>query len=103
MREDIPQFTAFVNGSWSFRRAMAADSAGKRELLEEFAQAVNIQAFFGIDFRIRSLQVCRAKNSRRSMARSRKEDHVEVILLDQPVEVNIDEGEPGTRSPMAEQ
>src|ERR1043165_4652080 len=37
------------------------------------------------------------------MAGPRKEDHVEVILLDQSVEMNVDKGQSGTRSPMAEQ
>ena len=40
MREHVAQFAAFVNRAGSLRRAVAADAAGKRELLEELAQCL---------------------------------------------------------------
>jgi hypothetical protein len=37
------------------------------------------------------------------MTWTRQKDHVEVVLLDQPVQVDIDEGKAWARAPMAEQ
>src|SRR5215469_4720212 len=37
------------------------------------------------------------------MTRTGEKNHVELILLDEPVEVNVDKGKSGTRSPMPKQ
>src|SRR5262249_39460081 len=37
-----------------------------------------------------------------AVTRSREEDHVQVVFLDEPVEVDVNERKAGARSPMAE-
>src|SRR5271166_4273704 len=67
VREHIPQFAAFVDRPGSFRSAMAADAAGKRELLEELAEAFFIFTLFRIDLGVGSFEISGAQYSWRAM------------------------------------
>src|SRR5271165_1633889 len=82
---------------------MTADAARKRELFKELEQAAFIFALFGIDLGIGSLQVTRAQDAGSAVPGPSHENHVEVKLLDQPVQVDINEGQTWARSPMSEQ
>src|SRR5271157_5466324 len=103
MRKHVPQFAPFVDRTGSLRRAVTADAARKRELLEELAQATFIFALLGIDLGVRPLEVSWTQDAGRAMPRSRHENHVQVKLFDQPVQVDVDESKAGARSPMSEQ
>ena len=85
MRENVAEFTPFVNGSGSLRRAVAADSAGKRKLLEELVQSLRIQALFWINFRVRAFEIRRAEYAGGAVARAGEKDHVQIVFLDQPI------------------
>src|SRR5271156_5621550 len=89
--EHIAELSAFMNRSWRFRSAVAADSAGERELLEELAQAVNVLAFLGINLRICPLQIRWTQDPRRAVTRAGEKNHVEIVLFDQPIQMNIHE------------
>src|SRR5271165_3621904 len=80
VRKDIPQFTSFVNRAWSLRRAVAADSAGERELFKELQEALFVLALFRIDLTVRALKIDRSQHSGRAVARTREEDHLSVML-----------------------
>src|SRR5271157_1415142 len=68
MREYVSQFAAFVDGPGSFGGAMAADAAGKRELLEELAETFFVFTLFRVDLRVGSFQISGAQYTRRTMA-----------------------------------
>src|SRR5581483_7163199 len=103
MRENVPQFSAFMNRPWSFGRAVAADSSRERELLKEFAQSFWILAFFWINLRVGSFEISWAQNPGRAMSRPGEEYHVEIIFLYQSVQMDIDKRQARTGSPVPEQ
>src|SRR3974377_2166452 len=86
-----------------FGGAVAADAAGKGELLEERTHPFYILALVRINLRIGTLQIDRRQHTRRAMAGASQEDRVEVVLVDQAIEMNVDEAQPRTRSPVAQQ
>ena len=103
VRQDVAEFSAFVNGAGRFGSAVAADSAGEGKLLEKFSQAVEVFALFRIHLGVSAFEVGGAEDAGRAVSRASEEDHVEVVLLDEAIEVHINKGEAGARSPVAEQ
>ena len=102
VRQHVTQFTAFVDRAGRLRRAVTADPAGKRELLEELAQSSLVLALFRINLGVGALEIAGRQNSRRAMSGPGHEDHVEVEFLDQAVQMDIGERQSGARSPMAQ-
>src|SRR6266542_4273240 len=82
---------------------MAGDSPGKGELLEQPSHALFILLNVGIKLRVGSLQVGVRHHTWPPVAGAANIDHVQVILIDHAVEVNINEIESGSRSPMPQQ
>src|SRR5436305_14432062 len=82
---------------------MAANPARERKLAEELTQAVGVQALVGINLRIRPLQICGAKNTGCAMPRTGEINHIEIVFLDQPVQMDIDEREDGAGSSTSKQ
>jgi hypothetical protein len=82
---------------------VAPDTAGKGELLEELAQPALVLALFRIDLGIRTLEVPGAQHAGRAVARASHENHVEIVLLDEPVQVNVHERKSGARPPVPEE
>src|SRR5438093_245439 len=82
---------------------MAADAAGKGELLEKLAHAVLVLALVWVDLRIGALQVSWSQDAGRAVARSSHEDRVEIVLFDQAIQMDVNEAQAGTRSPVAQQ
>jgi hypothetical protein len=60
---------------------VAADTARKRELLEEFVKTGCIFTFVGVDFGIGSFQIAWSQNTWRSMPGPGEEDHVRRYFL----------------------
>src|SRR5437763_103169 len=103
MRDGIAKLAALVNGAGRFRRAMAADAAGEAELLEEAPQPLDVFRLVGTDLGIRALEVGVGENGRRPMAGAGDEDHVEIVLFDEAIEVDINKAHAGVGSPVPEQ
>jgi hypothetical protein len=103
VRDAVAEFTPLVNGTWSLRRAMAADAAGEGEFFEEGAHALLVFALIRIDLRIGALQIGRRDHARRTVARASQEDDIQVVLIDQAVEVNVGEAQAGTRAPVPQE
>jgi hypothetical protein len=81
---------------------VAADASRKRELLEKLLEPDRVFALVCVDFGIGALKINRAEDSRRAVTGTGKEDHVHVVFLNQPVQVNVHERQPRARSPMSE-
>ena len=103
VREAVAELAALVDGARRLRRAVAADAAGEGELLEELAHARLVLALVRVDLGVGALQVDRAEHARRAVAGAGQEDRVEVVLLDQPVQVDVGEAQARARAPVAEQ
>src|SRR5262245_42811209 len=86
-----------------FGRGMAADAAREGELFEEATQPRLVLALIRVDLRVRPLEIRLREYGRCSVPRSREEDGVQVILVDQPVEVDVGEALAGVRTPVSQQ
>ena len=76
------QFAAFVDGTWSFRCAMTADAAGKRELLEELLETFFVLTLFRINLGIGSFKIRWTQFAWCAMTGASHENHVQIVLLD---------------------
>src|SRR5271167_511687 len=103
MRKHVSQFASFVNRTGSFRRAVAADAPREGKLSEELVQAYFVLAFFGINFRVRALEIPRPQDPGRAVSRTSHENHVEIEFLNQSVQVDVGESEAGAGAPMSQQ
>ena len=103
MGKAVAEFAALVNRSRSLRSAMAADASRKRKLLQELVHPVDILALIRVDLRIHPFEIAVGERRRGSMPGTRDVDHVEVVLLDQPVHMDPDKALAGIGSPMPQQ
>jgi hypothetical protein len=86
-----------------FGRGVAANAAGERKLLEEALHPCHIFTLVRVNLGICSLEIGLGQDRRRTVTRPGDENGIEIILVDQPVEVDIREGLAGIRTPVAEQ
>jgi hypothetical protein len=77
--------------------------AGERELLEEPLQAGLVLADVGVNLAVRPFEVSIGHQCRPPVPRAGDVEHVQVVLLDDPVQVNVEEVLARRGSPMAEQ
>jgi len=82
---------------------MAGDPAGKRKLNEQLPESGLILADVGIDLAVGTLEISVAYDSRAAVPGAGDVDHVEVVLLDDPVQVQVDEILPRGCAPVAQQ
>src|SRR3974390_1420829 len=81
---------------------MARNTAREGELSKQALHALFIKRNIRIDLAIRPLEVGVRDQTGTAMPGARDVDHVEIALLDHPVQVNVDEIQAGRCSPMAE-
>ncbi len=91
MTERIAQFAALVDRARRRRCNMTGDSAGKRELLEELLQSGLVESYIGINLAPGAFEVDIAHNRWPAMTGTGHVKHVEVVLLDNPVQMDVDE------------
>ena len=89
--QGVAQLTALMDGAGGLRGHLAGDAAGEGELLEELLQALFILADVGVDLAVRPLQIGLGDHGVAAVAGTGEVDHVQVVLVDDPVEVCIDE------------
>ena len=70
---------------------MAGNPAGKRELLEQFLHAHFVLRDVRINLTPGAFEVYVAHQRRAPVPGTRDVEHVQVILLDDPIQVNVDE------------
>src|ERR1700677_3922595 len=91
MAEGVTQLAAFVNGPWRGRRNMARNAAGKRELREQLFHALFVLRDVRINLAPGAFEVNIAYNRRAAMTGAGHIEHIQVIFLDNPVQMHIDE------------
>src|SRR5262249_60174009 len=91
VRESVAELAAFVNRTGRLRCNVARDTAGERELGEEAFHAFFIGRNVRIDLAVRPLKVSVCDQTGAAVPGAGDVDHLEVVLLDQPVQVNVDE------------
>src|SRR6266851_2355778 len=103
MSNGVTEFAALVNRSRRFRGNVTRNAPRKRELLEEMLQPLCILRDMRIHFAVSSFQKGVGDQARTAMSRTRDIDHVEVVLLDQAIQMDINEIQSGSCSPVPEQ
>src|SRR5438552_655122 len=101
--ERIAQFAALMDRARALWRCMAGNSSWKRKLNEELAQPGLIGADVWIDLAVGALEISVGHDSRAAVPRAGDINHVEVVFLDDPVQMHVNEVLPGGRTPMAQQ
>ncbi len=103
MAQRISEFSALVDRPRAFRRHVAGNAAGKRELKEELLQPGLVPADVGIDLAVGALEIGVAHDRRPAVPGAGDVDHVEIVFPDHPVQVHVDEILPGGRAPVSQQ
>ena len=103
VRQRVTQLAALMNRAGCLRRDVARNAAGKGELFEQPLHPVFILRDVGIDFAVGAFQVGVRHQSRPAVARPGDVDDVQVVFLDDPVQMDVDEVQPRRRAPVAEQ
>ena len=83
------------------RRRVARDAAWKRELAEQLEHAVLVKRDFGVEFAVSALHPRARDDPRRSVPGSGDEQDAEILGLNDPIEVEVDEVQSGRRTKMA--
>ena len=103
VRQRVAQLAALVDRARRLRRDVTRDAAGERELLEQPLHPVRVLRDVGIDFAVRALEIGVGHQSRSAVPGPGDVDHVQVVLVDDAVQMDIDEVQPGRGAPVAEQ
>ncbi len=103
MAQRIPEFASLVDRARRFRRRVAGNASGKRELKKELLQSGFVPADVGIDLAVRALEIGVAHDRRPAVPGAGDVDHVEVVFRDDPVQVHVDEVLPGRGAPVSQQ
>ncbi len=99
----VAKFAAFVNRAGRLWRAVRADSARKGKLLEELEHARFIAALVRINFGIVTLEITVGERGRRAVTGAGDVNDIKIVLLDEPVEMNPNQGLAGIGTPVAKQ
>src|SRR5579885_3679279 len=82
---------------------MAWHSARRRELAKETAHAFHILRDLRVDLCVCPFKRDMREDCRTSMTWPREVDHIDIVILDKPVQVDIDEAQAGRCAPVSEQ
>src|ERR1041384_2026345 len=100
MRQAITKFAALMNRTGSFRCDVARNAARKRKLFEEALQTGLGLRNLAIDFAVRSFEISICDQCWPAVPGPRNINRVQMLLADQPVQMNVDEVESGRGSPV---
>src|SRR5260370_23576217 len=103
MRKRVAEFAALVYRTRCFRGNMAGNSARKGELQEQPLHPFLVLRDLRIKLAVAPLQPGIRHQRRAAVSGSGDINHVEVEYADQPVEVRVDQVEPGAGTRVTEQ
>ena len=103
VRERVAELAAFVDRAGSFGRAVAADAAGEGEARNSVSMPFASWLLVGIDLGVVAFEIAVGERGGRAVAGAGDVDDVEVVLFDEAIEMDPDEGLAGVGAPVAEQ
>jgi hypothetical protein len=103
MQQRIAEFAALMNGTRRLRGRVAWYPPWKRELPDEPQNASRMLRHLRIDFAVGSLKPGVGDHARRAVPWAGDEEDVQILVFDDPIEVDIDEIQTGGRAPVAQQ
>src|SRR5579884_1474240 len=92
-----------MDGAGGFRRDVAGNAAGKRELLEQPLHPHFMLTDVGVDFAVRAFQVRIRHEAGTAVTGTGDVDRIQVILLNNAIEVDVDKVQTWRRSPVTEE
>ena len=98
--QGVAQLTALVDRAGGLRCYMAGNTAGEGEALKELLHSLLIPGDIGIHLRVAAVQPVLGHHGVAAVAGAGEIDHVQVVPLDDPVQVRIDEVLPGAGAPV---
>src|SRR5579885_301479 len=101
--EDIAKFATFMDGARGGNADMAGDAARSGELAKQAPHPSHILGHLRVNLRIGAFQIDVCHQRGATVSWSGKVDNVCILLLNQPVQVDVDEAEAGRCAPVAEQ
>ena len=99
----VAQLAPFVDRAGHGGPGVAGHAAGEREPFHQAGQADAVAGHVGVVLAEAALQPRRGDSARAAVAGSGHAQHVEVVGHDQPVEVGVDQVQPGRGAPVAEE
>src|SRR3984885_2187364 len=103
MAQRISEFTALMDRSRALGGSMARNSTGKGKLGKKALQSGFVLADIRIPLAVSAFEIRSADHRRSAVPRSGHVNHVQVVFLDDPIQVRVNEILPRRRSPMAQQ
>jgi hypothetical protein len=103
VRDGVTKLTTFVNTSRGLRSCVTANASRERELLEEALHTLSILRLVRVDFGVNSLEERVGNDGRGTVARTRDEEGIEIVLLNQTVHVNVGKRLTSVRAPMSKE
>src|ERR1022692_1277811 len=103
MTQRVSEFAAFMDRTGALRRSMTRNSAGKRELGKQTFQSGLVLTDVRVDFAVGAFQIGAADHRRTAVPGTGYVDHVEIVLVDDPVQMRVDEILARCRAPVSEQ
>ena len=103
VRERVAQLSAFVNRPRCFRRHVAGNPRRKRELRKEPLQSNLVPRDVGVHLAVGTLEICVGHERRTAVTGPGNVDHREIPFPDDAVQMNVDEIQTRSRSPVTEQ
>ena len=103
MSQRITEFAAFMDRAGRLRRDVARNSVGPGKLAKQPLQSVAAAFDRRIVLGVRTFQVAVRHDARTAVARTDDVDHVQIVVFDQPVQMDVEEIQSCRRSPMAQQ
>ena len=85
----ITQFAAFMDRAGRFRRYVTGNSVRPGELAKQPLQSVPAALDRRIALGVRPFEIAVRHDARTAMARTDDVDHVQIVVLDQPVKVDV--------------
>src|ERR1700678_3332355 len=92
-----------MNRARSFRRYVTGNSVRPGELAKQPMQSIPVALDRRIAFGVRPLEIGHRYDARATMTWTDDIHHVQIVLFDQPVEVDIEKVQSWRRTPVAKQ
>ena len=99
----VAQLAPLVDRARRLGSDVTGDAAREGELLEELLHPRHVLGDVRVDLAVSPLQVHVADQRRPAVAGSRDVDHVQVIFLDDPIQMDVEEVLPRSGPPVAQQ
>src|SRR5450432_3826382 len=91
MAQRISKLASLMNGSRALRGCMAGNAARKRELGEQSPQSRLILTDIRVHLAVGTLEIGSTYHCGSAMSGARHVDHVQIVFLDGPIQVRVNE------------